>query len=218
MVALDNAQLSPTCGTALPYSDVSTSRRKRAFDLAFAGLAVLVLLPLLLVVGAAIRCETRGPALFRQRRTGLDGRAFHILKFRTMRVIEDGETVRQARRGDPRVTRLGAVLRKLSIDELPQLLNVVRGEMSMVGPRPHALCHDAQWSALVPGYAQRFRARPGLTGYAQVCGHRGEILDPEALYARIAADNLYIDRWTFAGDLALVARTLPLIFNDQTAY
>lgn len=197
---------------------VATSRRKRAFDVAIAGLALLAFLPLLLVIGMAIWMESEGPVLFRQQRTGLHGRPFRIYKFRTMRVMEDGHEIRQAVRGDSRVTPLGALLRKLSLDELPQLLNVLRGEMSIVGPRPHAISHDIVWAQRAPGYLDRFRARPGLTGEAQVNGYRGEVANDEGLFARIDADNAYIDRWTFAGDLRLVARTVPLLFGDASAF
>ena len=196
----------------------ATSLRKRAFDLVVAGLALLAFLPLLAVIGMAIWMESDGPVLFRQRRTGLNGVPFRIYKFRTMRVVEDGADLRQAARGDARVTPLGALLRRLSLDELPQLLNVLAGEMSIVGPRPHALAHDALWAASVPGYAGRFRARPGLTGAAQVQGHRGEITGDDELVARIAADNAYVDDWSFSADLVLVVRTLPLLFGDAKAF
>jgi putative colanic acid biosynthesis UDP-glucose lipid carrier transferase len=196
---------------------VALSRRKRAFDLAAAGAALLLFLPLMLVIGGAIWMESPGPILFRQRRTGLGGRTFRIYKFRTMRVMEDGDGLRQAVRGDARVTPLGSVLRRLSLDELPQLLNVLKGEMSIVGPRPHAVAHDLAWSGQAPGYEARFRARPGLTGAAQVEGCRGEIADAEALARRIAADNAYIDGWSFRADLGLIARTVPLLFGDARA-
>lgn len=197
---------------------VATSRRKRGFDIAAAGLALLVFLPLLLLIALAIRLEGGGPVLFRQQRTGLNGRPFRIYKFRTMRVMEDGDAIAQASRGDARVTRLGSVLRKLSLDELPQILNILVGDMSVVGPRPHALSHDLAWACAIPGYADRFRTRPGLTGQAQVLGLRGEITSLEALAARIAADNAYIDSWSFRRDLVLVARTAPLVFGDPRAF
>ena len=194
------------------------SWRKRAFDVVVAGLALLVFLPLLLLIGTAIWMESDGPVLFRQQRTGLNGRPFRIYKFRTMSVMEDGDGVRQAVRGDARVTPLGAILRHLSLDELPQLLNVLKGEMSIVGPRPHALAHDAEWGARVPGYAARFRTRPGLTGEAQVRGHRGEITCDDGIVARVEADNDYIDDWSFRRDLSLVARTVPLLLGDSRAF
>jgi putative colanic acid biosysnthesis UDP-glucose lipid carrier transferase len=197
---------------------VAMSRRKRAFDIIVAGLALIAFLPLLVLIGTAIWMESEGPILFRQQRTGLNGRPFRIYKFRTMTVTEDGDGVKQAVRGDARVTPLGALLRRLSLDELPQLLNVLKGEMSIVGPRPHALTHDIQWSRRVPGYAGRFRARPGLTGQAQVLGFRGEVANDEGLVHRIDADNAYIDGWSFGRDLALVVRTIPLLFGDEQAF
>ena len=197
---------------------VAVSLRKRAFDIMCSGLALLIFLPLLVLIGTAIWMESEGPILFRQQRTGLHGKPFRIYKFRTMRVLEDGADLRQATRGDSRVTPLGGLLRKLSLDELPQLLNVLKGEMSIVGPRPHALGHDAQWAQRVPTYGARFRARPGLTGRAQVMGYRGEVANDEGLLKRIEADNAYIDEWSFRHDVALVARTVPLLFGDAKAF
>jgi putative colanic acid biosynthesis UDP-glucose lipid carrier transferase len=191
---------------------------KRLFDILAAGFGLLLFLPLLVVVTLAIRIESRGGAIFRQRRTGYRGEVFTIYKFRTMTVTEDSGKIRQATKNDERVTEVGALLRKLSIDELPQLWNVLRGDMSIVGPRPHALAHDAYYGALIPTYAQRFRARPGLTGYAQVNGFRGEIRTARCMSDRVAADNSYIDEWSPALDLAILVRTVPLIFRDPRAY
>ena len=179
----------PPTASELEYAAVATSRIKRGLDLIAALGALMIFLPLLLSIGVMVRMETPGPALFRQRRTGLGGKVFTVFKFRTMTVAEDGDVIRQATRGDARLTPVGRVLRKFSLDELPQVLNVLRGEMSLIGPRPHALAHDETWSKLVPGYAQRFRARPGLSGYAQVCGYRGEVADLASLRARVEADN-----------------------------
>jgi putative colanic acid biosynthesis UDP-glucose lipid carrier transferase len=217
-VAETTLAFKATAARAPPAMPVSASRAKRSLDLTLAGAALLLFLPLLLLVALAIMIESGGPVLFRQQRTGLNGRPFRIYKFRTMRVAEDGAVVQQAQRDDARVTGVGRLLRKLSLDELPQLLNVVKGEMSLVGPRPHALCHDEAWAQWTPDYADRFRARPGLTGYAQICGLRGEVRAPQAIRDRVAADNAYIEQWSFAGDLKLIAMTLPLIFNDATAY
>lgn len=214
----------PTGGSRPPTTDaptpcaVATSRRKRAFDLVMSVAVLMLFLPLMLTIAAMVRVESSGPALFRQRRTGLNGEIFTVFKFRTMTVAEDGSSIRQATRGDHRVTRLGAVLRRLSLDELPQLLNVARGEMSLIGPRPHALAHDEAWSKTVPGYARRFRARPGLTGYAAVSGLRGEVKDQQAIVDRVASDNAYIDTWSFRLDLQIVLRTIPLLFGDERAY
>jgi putative colanic acid biosynthesis UDP-glucose lipid carrier transferase len=212
--------VKPPAAAPIPVvtSACAASRRKRAFDILMAFCALLVFLPLLLTIALLVRIESRGPALFRQRRTGLHGRVFTVFKFRTMTVAEDGDTVRQATRGDARVTALGAVLRKLSLDELPQLLNVLRGDMSLIGPRPHAVAHDEVWGKLVPGYDRRFRARPGLTGYAAVCGFRGEVKELQAIIDRIESDNEYIDTWTLGLDMKIIWRTLPLIFGDTRAY
>jgi putative colanic acid biosynthesis UDP-glucose lipid carrier transferase len=197
---------------------VATSGLKRLFDIAVAGWALLLFLPLLLVVMAAIRLESPGQAIFRQRRPGYRGQVFTILKFRTMTVAEDSAEVRQATKGDSRVTAVGSLLRKLSIDELPQLWNVLRGDMSIVGPRPHALAHDEYYGAMIPAYGARFRAKPGLTGYAQVNGFRGEIADMRCMSDRVAADNSYIEEWSLALDVAILLKTVPLIFRDPNAY
>jgi putative colanic acid biosynthesis UDP-glucose lipid carrier transferase len=197
---------------------VSRSLLKRGFDVLVAGFALLLFLPLLFMVSVAIRVESPGPAIFRQRRTGYRGKVFTILKFRTMTVTEDAGEVRQATKNDSRVTAVGALLRKLSIDELPQLWNVMKGDMSIVGPRPHALAHDEYYGALIPTYAARFRARPGLTGYAQVNGFRGEIRDSRCMSDRVAADNSYIEEWSPTLDLTILVRTIPLIFSDPNAY
>lgn len=197
---------------------VAVSRRKRAFDVIMSFVALLIFLPLLLTIAMSVKLESRGPALFRQRRTGLNGVIFTVFKFRTMTVAEDGDVVRQATRHDARITVLGSILRKYSLDELPQLLNVLRGEMSLIGPRPHAVAHDETWGRLAHGYDRRFRARPGLTGYAAVCGFRGEVKELQAIIDRVEADNEYIDTWSFGLDIRIVLRTLPLIFSDTRAY
>jgi putative colanic acid biosynthesis UDP-glucose lipid carrier transferase len=203
-----------------PYavSAVASDPFKRAIDVLVAGFALLLFLPFLIMVSAAIRLEGPGPAIFRQRRTGYRGQVFTILKFRTMTVTEDCGAVRHATKNDQRVTQVGALLRKLSIDELPQLWNVLKGDMSIVGPRPHALAHDEHYGALIPTYVARFRAKPGLTGYAQVNGFRGEIRDIRGMSDRVAADNSYIDEWSPALDLVILVRTVPLIFSDPRAY
>ena len=147
---------------------------KRAFDLLIASVLLIMLAPLLLLVAALIKMETRGPALFMQRRSGFNGRTFRIYKFRTMSVLEDGPVIRQATRNDPRLTRCGRVLRRTNIDELPQLLNVIAGEMSLVGPRPHPLALNSEYENIIGNYAFRHHVKPGLTGWAQVNGLRGE--------------------------------------------
>jgi putative colanic acid biosynthesis UDP-glucose lipid carrier transferase len=208
---------------ALPASTraaapVGDSAGKRALDIAGALIALLIFLPLLVCIALAVRFETPGPVIFKQRRTGHHGRIFTIYKFRTMTVVEDGEDLRHATRNDRRVTAIGALLRKLSLDELPQFLNVLKGDMSLVGPRPHALAHDQHYGEQIPAYADRFRAKPGLTGLAQVNGLRGEIQDLRCMRDRVSADNLYIENWSLGLDLAILAKTAMIIFRDPQAY
>jgi len=191
--------------------------RKRCLDFAFSALLLLVLAPLFVLIAAAIKLESKGPVFFRQQRTGLGGAPFTILKFRSMRLHDDQQVV-QASRRDARITPVGALMRALSIDELPQLLNVLRGDMSLVGPRPHALAHDARWTVMVPEYRQRFRARPGLTGYAQVRGNRGEVFSTADITARVLDDNAYIEQWSLMLDFRIILNTVPLIFADPNAY
>lgn len=191
---------------------------KRVFDVLGAMGALIFLLPLFVVVAAAIWVESGGPILFHQRRTGLNGTVFTVLKFRTMTVIEDGDQVTHAVQGDARVTRLGAFLRISSIDELPQLVNVLRGEMSLVGPRPHALAHDAFYGALIPHYGDRFKVKPGLTGLAQVAGLRGEIKVLDDMSQRVDADVDYAKYWSFRDDLLILLRTIPIVLSQKNAY
>jgi putative colanic acid biosynthesis UDP-glucose lipid carrier transferase len=197
---------------------VARHRGKRALDVALAILLLVFISPLMIVVALLILIDSRGPAFFVQRRTGFAGDTINVLKFRTMTVLENGEEVRHAGRNDDRVTRIGRFLRRSSIDELPQLVNVIKGEMSLVGPRPHALAHDAYYGALLPQYARRFRARPGITGLAQVSGLRGEILSLEYMERRVALDNAYIERWSMLLDLQILARTAAVAAFQSGAY
>lgn len=199
-------------------SRISGSWAKRALDILGALTAILVFLPLLITIALAVRLESGGPSIFKQRRTGHLGRVFTIYKFRTMTVAEDDSAVRQATRDDARVTAIGGLLRKLSLDELPQFINVLMGDMSLVGPRPHALAHDTYYGDVIPAYAERFRAKPGLTGLAQVNGLRGEIQDLRLMRDRVAADNLYIESWSLGLDVAILAKTALIIFRDPQAY
>lgn len=209
---------SDTRPAAVETSLVADSWAKRALDILGALSALLVFLPLLVCIALAVRLESGGPVIFKQRRTGHRGRIFTIYKFRTMTVAEDCVDVRQATRNDSRITAVGGLLRKLSLDELPQFLNVLKGDMSLVGPRPHALAHDSQYSEAIPAYDDRFRAKPGLTGLAQVNGLRGEIQDLRCMRDRIAADNLYIESWSLGLDIAILAKTAMIIFSDPQAY
>lgn len=191
---------------------------KRTLDLIVASAALLVLLPLLALVACAMWLESGRPIIFRQRRKGFGGRPFTIYKLRTMKVVEDGEVIVQATRNDPRVTRLGAILRRTSVDELPQLWNVIKGDMSIVGPRPHATAHDTYYDKLVSDYAYRHHVKPGLTGWAQVNGLRGETRDVEAMAERIRHDRWYIDNWSIWLDLMVIFRTAALVLFQKQAY
>ncbi len=199
-------------------SPVAKDPLKRAMDILVAGGALLFFAPLLALVAVLIKLESPGPVLFRQSRGGLNGQAFTIFKFRSMRCQENGAKVVQAKRDDDRITAIGKIIRKTSIDELPQLLNVLRGDMSVVGPRPHALAHDEQYGAQIANYHLRFRARPGLTGLAQIKGLRGGTGTIDAMAARIDADNEYIERWTLGGDIKILLMTVPHLLMAENAY
>ena len=188
-------------------------------DTILAGAALVLLAPLLALVALLVRMDSPGPALFRQTRTGLNGRTFLIYKFRTMHVQEDGAVVRQARRGDARMTRLGAILRKTSLDELPQLLNVLLGDMSLVGPRPHALAHDRHYGAQISAYQHRFAVRPGITGWAQINGSRGPTPELADMQHRIELDLWYVQNRSFAMDLKILIKTaLHILPSRSNAY
>jgi putative colanic acid biosynthesis UDP-glucose lipid carrier transferase len=191
---------------------------KRASDIVLAGLfLVLAALPMA-AIAAAIKLTSPGPVFFRQKRYGLDGRQILVWKFRTMRVCEDGNTFKQATRNDPRVTPLGAFLRKTSLDELPQLFNVLDGSMSLVGPRPHPNAHNEQFRGLIPGYMLRHKVKPGITGLAQVNGWRGETETLEKMQGRIECDHRYIREWSLWLDLRILARTVLVVLKRQNAY
>ncbi len=191
---------------------------KRTFDLILASLALMMLSPLLLITSLAIKLNSPGPVIFRQRRRGFNGQAFAIYKFRTMKVLEDGPTIRQAQRNDDRVTSLGRLLRASSIDELPQLLNVLAGEMSLVGPRPHALAHDDKYSNSIDSYALRHHVKPGITGWAQIHGFRGPTSDVGLMKQQIQLDLWYINNWSFWLDLRIMACTCLEVLRPRNAY
>jgi len=180
---------------------------KRAFDLIVASMTLVLTLPLLLFVALLIKLDSPGPILFRQRRLGFNQREFQIYKFRTMSVTEDGDAVEQAVKDDARVTRVGRFLRRWNIDELPQLWNVLRGEMSLVGPRPHALTHDRDFESRIASYARRHNIKPGITGRAQVNGYRGPTDSLEKITGRVEHDFYYVDNWSFLLDLSIIVRT-----------
>jgi undecaprenyl-phosphate galactose phosphotransferase/putative colanic acid biosynthesis UDP-glucose lipid carrier transferase len=192
--------------------------RRRAFDLVIAVVALVLVLPVLLAIAVAIRIDSPGPILFRQTRGGIDGRPFRMYKFRTMTVTENDVAITQVTRGDPRITRVGRRLRQTSLDELPQLLNVIRGEMSLVGPRPHALQHDIEFGKIIDGYALRSRVKPGLTGWAQVHGLRGETSTIEAIQRRVDFDNEYIAHRNLRLDVFILVRTVREVLRQTNAY
>ena len=187
-------------------------------DILIASAALLLLAPLFTIVAVLIRLDGPGPVLFRQTRYGFNQEPFRIFKFRTMKVMENDRSVASATRGDPRVTKIGALLRRLSIDELPQIANVFSGEMSVVGPRPHALAHDQQYERRIARYARRHNVKPGITGWAQVHGFRGEISSDEKLAGRIEHDLYYIDNWSLWLDVKILALTIFSLKSHANAY
>ncbi|GAA4330620.1 undecaprenyl-phosphate glucose phosphotransferase [Pigmentiphaga soli] len=191
---------------------------KEAFDRCFALCALAGLAPLLLVLALLVKCSSRGPVLFTQPRLGLDGKIFHVYKFRSMTVHQEAGTVTQATRDDTRVTRIGAFLRRTSLDELPQFLNVLKGDMSVVGPRPHALAHNDLYKDLVESYMMRHRVKPGITGWAQVNGYRGQTETVHKMQARVEHDIYYIRNWSFLMDLRIIARTVLSGWSGSNAY
>jgi Undecaprenyl-phosphate glucose phosphotransferase len=191
---------------------------KRALDITVACVALILLLPVILVVALAIKLESNGPVLFQQQRSGFNSKRFFIFKFRTMVVMEDGDTIAQVRRLDPRVTRLGHILRATSIDELPQLFNVLRGEMSLIGPRPHAIAHDSFYGKLLSEYAFRHHVKPGMTGWAQVNGCRGRTPRVEHMQSRLDLDLWYIKNWSLGLDLWILLKTFVEVTRRRNAY
>ncbi len=193
---------------------------KAVFDRAFAALALIGIAPLMAAIAIAVKCSSPGPVLFRQQRRGAYGRIFTIYKFRTMHAHDTSASgeVRQATRSDPRITRIGALLRRTSLDELPQFFNVLKGDMSVVGPRPHAVEHDRFYQHLVDGYIQRYRIKPGITGWAQVNGHRGETDRVEKMQKRVEHDLYYLNNWSFSLDMRIVAATVLCGFTHRNAY
>jgi putative colanic acid biosynthesis UDP-glucose lipid carrier transferase len=192
---------------------------KRVFDRLFAFGALTALAPLMLVIAAMVKLSSPGPVFFRQKRKGIDGNQFEIYKFRSMKVhAEVAGKVTQATRRDPRITAVGAFLRRTSLDELPQFINVLRGEMSVVGPRPHALEHDDIYKDLVKGYMHRYRIKPGITGWAQINGYRGETGRIEKMMGRVKLDLYYMQNWTFWLDIKIVVLTFWKGFVGSNAY
>jgi putative colanic acid biosynthesis UDP-glucose lipid carrier transferase len=172
----------------------------------------------MLAIAVLVRLSSPGPAIFRQRRYGLNGEEIIVYKFRTMTVTEDGATIVQATKSDPRTTRIGRFLRRYSLDELPQLINVLEGPMSLVGPRPHAVAHNEAYRKLIKGYMVRHKVKPGITGLAQVNGLRGETRNLEQMEARVRYDLDYLRNWSFQLDIVILAKTFYCVFIDAKAF
>ena len=191
---------------------------KRLSDMVLASFIILLISPLLLSVAIGVKLSSPGPILFRQRRNGLDGGEIIVYKFRSMTAQEDGWDVRQAKRNDPRITPFGRFIRRTSLDELPQFFNVLQGRMSIVGPRPHAVAHNEQYRQMIKAYMVRHKVRPGITGWAQVNGHRGETDTVEKMQARVEYDLEYLRNWTLRLDLQIIVRTIRVLFFDRHAF
>jgi putative colanic acid biosynthesis UDP-glucose lipid carrier transferase len=191
---------------------------KRILDVVLAVAMIIVLAPVVAVAAMLIKLSSPGPVIFKQRRYGLDGDEIYVYKLRTMRVVESGEEIVQATRGDSRVTRIGRFLRRSSMDELPQLFNVLQGKMSLVGPRPHAVAHNEQYRRLIKGYMVRHKALPGITGLAQVSGCRGETERLEEMERRVSFDLDYLRSWSLILDLQILLLTVVKVWRDEKAY
>lgn len=200
-----------------PLSD-SEQMLKRGFDIVASTAILIMLSPLMLLTALMIKLDSPGPSLFRQKRNGFNGRVFSIYKFRSMTVQEDGASIKQATRNDPRVTRLGRWLRQTSIDKLPQLFNVLAGDMSLVGPRPHAVAHNGEYQTVVSNYAFRHHVKPGITGWAQVNGLRGQTETLDLMAKRVEHDLWYINHWSLWLDLRIIIKTVLMTARHPTAY
>jgi Undecaprenyl-phosphate glucose phosphotransferase len=199
----------------LPLSPIQVVL-KRGVDIVGASLGLVLAAPLFAIVACAIKRDSAGPVFFRQHRRGFNGEPFEIVKFRTMTTLDNGDVVRQAVEGDARITRIGRILRRTSIDELPQLVNVLRGDMSLVGPRPHAVAHDRAFERRIRRYPRRLNMKPGITGWAQINGLRGETDTDDKMRRRVEADLYYIDNWSILLDLYIIVMTVlsPRTFRN----
>ena len=191
---------------------------KRISDVVIASVILVLISPVLLAIALGVKLSSPGPVLFKQRRNGLDGDEILVYKFRSMTAEEDGSVVKQATRNDPRVTPFGAFIRKTSLDELPQFFNVLQGSMSIVGPRPHAVTHNKEYRQIIKAYMVRHKVKPGITGWAQVNGQRGETDTIEKMRARVEYDLEYLRNWSLALDLRIIAGTIRLLVFDRHAY
>lgn len=191
---------------------------KRLSDIVLSSLILLMLTPILLALAIGVKLSSPGPVIFKQRRYGLDGKEILVYKFRSMTVCDDGAVVRQATRNDQRITPFGAFIRRTSLDELPQFFNVLQGRMSIVGPRPHAVAHNETYRKLIKGYMVRHKVKPGITGWAQVNGYRGETETVDKMEKRIEYDLEYLRNWSLGLDLWIIVKTFLLVIKDRNAY
>jgi len=191
---------------------------KRSFDILFSFSVLLVISPLMLSIALAVKLTSRGPVLFKQYRYGLDGKKIQVWKFRSMKTMENGNQVVQATKNDKRVTRVGAFIRKTSLDELPQFINVLQGRMSVVGPRPHAVAHNEEYRKLIPYYMLRHKVKPGITGWAQINGYRGETDTLDKMSGRVDLDLDYIRNWSLWMDVKIVFLTFFKGFTGSNVH
>ena len=191
---------------------------KRVSDIVLATVILVLISPLLLALAIGVKLSSKGPVIFKQRRNGLDGDEIIVYKFRSMTAQDNGPVVRQATKNDPRITPFGAFIRRTSLDELPQFINVLQGRMSIVGPRPHAVAHNEEYRRIIKAYMVRHKVKPGITGWAQVNGHRGETDTVEKMQARVEYDLEYLRNWSLGLDLQIIVRTIRLVLFDRNAY
>lgn len=220
---LIQGRAAAVCGTSVisvcetPFK-AANGTVKRISDVVFSLVILLLIFPILLAIAAAVKWTSPGPIIFKQRRYGLDGEEILVYKFRSMSVTEDGGTIQQAQKNDTRITPLGAFLRRTSLDELPQFVNVLQGRMSIVGPRPHAVAHNELYRKLIKGYMVRHKVKPGITGWAQVNGYRGETDTLDKMQGRIDYDLDYLRHWSLQLDIDIIIKTVRLVLKDQKAY
>lgn len=203
--------------TVTPFTGIN-GLIKRLSDIVLASIILVLISPIMLALAIGVKASSPGPAIFRQRRTGLDGEIIEVYKFRSMTTQDNGPVVKQATRGDARITKFGAFIRRTSLDELPQFVNVLQGRMSIVGPRPHAVAHNDQYRELVKAYMARHKVKPGITGWAQVNGLRGETDTLDKMARRVEYDLEYLRNWSLGLDLLIIARTVRLVLFDRGAY
>jgi putative colanic acid biosysnthesis UDP-glucose lipid carrier transferase len=191
---------------------------KRTEDIVLATIILILISPVILIIAMAIKIDSKGPVIFKQKRGGINGTEIIVYKFRSMTTQDNGSVVKQASKNDPRTTSVGKFLRNTSLDELPQFINAIQGTMSIVGPRPHAVAHDLEYSNLIPEYSQRFLVKPGITGLAQINGWRGQTDTLDKMKNRINMDLKYINRWTLWLDIKIIFITIWKGFNSKNTY